>query len=333
MYSSDDKTMTDDETLSLSELADMDGAKVPEFAEGEFEKKAADLPGPDASKDGADEIKTERKSEVKGGDSPAATSDGGKEKPATEATEEEKSKVFPSAAQVFGISEDQLQTEFNRFKADKLFKKVFIELTDPQLKKEAFLSKLAEAVAYNLGGVTVLPDALPTALKDKPAIDVYVAVCYPYGAESFEVKKVLVKKALATSVSGVVLYFGQFEYRLKKRRQLVREYKKLLGYGKRKKVIVAVNVESLTPAEMQDISSLLFEAGAKEVRAVVSDIRKEDIALDKFVKSADGKFDITVTTGKTDDKCMVTALNLGASAVACENAVEVAKCFKDMLNL
>ena len=299
MSFSDDNIPMGEEKESMKELADMDGAAVPEFAQAEFEKKAAGLPGPD--------------------DNAAAATPTAKQS--------------PSAAQVLGVSEDQLQTEFNRFKADKLLQKVVMDLVYPNISKDELLKKTGETVSYKLGGVTVLPDMLPAVLKSKIETEIYVAVCYPFGAETFETKKYMLKKARAKKIAGVVLCFDNYELSEKKPKAIVNEYKKLLGMCKNKKFTVAVNLDGMPIKDMLAVIDILYAAQVKSVRAMVSDLNRGGIALENFVKGAAGKFETTAAARIADPEKVVDAFSKGVNTFACSNAVEVAASFRDLLNL
>ena len=317
-YSGDEMPMSE-EKESMKELADLDGAKVPEFAQAEFEKKAGGLPDP--STDGA--AATTSGAAQTGG---ATATTGG-------ATYEPTTKQTPSAAQVLGVSEDQLQTEFNRFKADKLLKKVVMDLVYPNMSKDEIVKKVGEAVSYKLGGVTVLPDMLPAVLKSKTETDIYLAVCYPFGAETFETKKYLLKKARAKNVAGAVLCFDNYELSEKKPKAIIAEYKKLSGYFKKKTFTVAVDLDGMAIKDMLSVIEILYAAQIKSVRAMVSDLDKGSIALENFVKGADGKFEVTAATHSADPEKVVDVFAKGVSLFACANAVETAASFRELLNL
>ena len=310
-----DERTTYDEAESLTELADMDGAAIPEFAEEEFEAKAKDLPDADlpTEEETAEEKVGQTKEEVE----EKSVGNGG----------------APDAAKVFGISEEQLQSEFNRYKADKLFKKINMRLTDPSLDKDEIAERLNEAAAYNLGGVTVLPNALGAMTKANFLLPVAVTVGYPFGAETFEAKKYLVKKAFARPVEKVIVYFDKFDLKLKKKRQNAREYKKLMSYRRNKQFVVAVVTDGLTSSEMKEIADILAEAGVTCVEAVSSANGKQDNVFEHFLTAAAERFSVSAVNRSLGTEDIITLLNLGADNVACDNAVEVVKVFRERLNI
>lgn len=241
--------------------------------------------------------------------------------------------AIANAANVFGVSEGELQNEFNRFKAEKLFKKIVLDLTLKTLTKDELKRLIGDAAALGLKGVTVLPSALNYAVEVSSGAKLYVAVDCPYGAETFKAKKFLVKKAVSSPAAGVELYFDGFTLELKKKQLLVREYKQLKACAKKKQFVVAVNVDGMSAADMLLVNEILFEAGITEVKAVSKSLSANDHSLEGFIKAAAGKFAVTACAREGDADRVIGVFNLGVNFVACSNATDLAKAFKEKLGV
>ena len=237
------------------------------------------------------------------------------------------------AAKVFGVSEGELQNEFNRYKAEKLFTKIAVELTNPELCAEEISKKLGEAAAFGLSFATVLPNSFPFAIKARQRIDLVISVCYPFGAATFKEKRKLVKHATTTAAKGVELCFDNFSVREIKKPALIREYKKLLKNAKKKRFIVNVAVGELTPAEMKNISDILFAAGVKEIKLTLFDGARGETDLITFMKFLKDRFVVTVCLDTEDTETVMNALSDGAAFVSCYKAVAVGKSFKEKLDV
>lgn len=236
-------------------------------------------------------------------------------------------------AKVFGVSVDQLQTEFNRYKANKLFRKMRVDFLDNTLNKEQLVRKLGEAEDFTFGGVTLLPNAVPTAVKNNIAIPYSVALSYPYGADGYNEKKYMIKQAVKTPISGIELFFDNFSLTEKKKSALVREYKWLKWHARRRKLTVCVRLNGLTPNDMKLIAEVLSAAKIGSVKLVSEDLKKDDFILTSFLGAYKDVFNVVVSgnTDKTDE--VINYLGLGVEAFSSANAVELAKNFKAMLEV
>lgn len=308
-----------DEVESLKELADLDGAAVSSLAAEEFEKKAQGLPGPDQV------VSDFSAGEEKSSDSGAAPQEeptGQPEQPASALT----------SADVFGVSENELQTEFNRFKADKLFKKIYADFTDPYMDKHALLSGLKEARALGLGGSVILPNTAKYVAKSGEAVGTLVAVDCPYGADTFKNKKYLTKQAIKSAASGAVVYFDLFGMCLKKKSVVVSEYKKLCALGKKKQMAVALDLSGLSSDQVTQAAAILADAGVGRVFAI-ADVEKDAYDLSSFIGTAKGKVEIIAALGVITGEQAAQILSSGADGVSCRNASEVTSSLKDILGL
>lgn len=239
-----------------------------------------------------------------------------------------------NAAKVFGVSDDQLQTEFNRFKADKLMKKMISDMCRPTCTQEALIAGIAEAADYKLGGVAVLPNMLSFAVKEcaGKVLPLFVAVGCPFGADDFDVKKYLIKKYADKPVNGIICYFDAFTFKTKKTKALVRDYKKLLSCARKKTFFAAVDVSAFTPSETKEVVAALFAAGIKNAY-VVCDENADIPQLEAFISAAEGKIEVVASVGATDPQKAVEIFGLGVAYLSLEDAVKTAKEFRKLLRL
>ena len=164
---------------------------------------------------------------------------------------------------VFGQSEDELRREFKEFKALKLFRKIYCDLT--LTPDDVFDDKLAEVVSLGFGGVVVFPTRVRRAKNKTGNADVKVAaaVCYPFGEEGAGVRKASVKKASASGADCVLLPTGVNAVKSGNLDFLRREIQKCLKVNKSMTVIVVIECGELTGDEIERTVRTLAAVGVK----------------------------------------------------------------------
>lgn len=146
-------------------------------------------------------------------------------------------------ASIFGQSEAELDREFRAFKASKIFRKFDYDLT-AELDPETLSLKVEEAIKYGFGNIIVTPKQVKFVkqkLKDKK-IGVYAAVCYPFGEESYGVKKYASKMAFSEGADGIYLPIGIYDVLKGRFEGVRREFAKIVRRHKRKKVFAVIEV-------------------------------------------------------------------------------------------
>ena len=231
-------------------------------------------------------------------------------------------------AKLFGMSKESLETEFKIYKADKFAARVALSVCDPYISAEETVNRVKKAVSLKLNFVTVLPNRLEASLAAaEKKIKVNVAVCFPFGSDSFAVRLYAVKKAARTAADGIEIPFDPTAERGKKDRLLQKEYAKLVKAAKKKPLTVIIEASSYTDRELCEIINSLSAAGVKAVksssgtRKVVSDAYSEE----NIAAAAKGKLSYIACVNSLTAQTLVKAFSYGAEYVASPAALEAVK--------
>ncbi|HBK01844.1 MAG TPA: hypothetical protein DDY77_02275 [Clostridiales bacterium] len=232
------------------------------------------------------------------------------------------------SAKLFGMSKESLETEFKMYKADKFAARVALSVCDPYVSAEETANRVKKAVSQKLNFVTVLPNRLGVALAAaNKGIKVNVAVCFPYGSDSFETRKYAVKKAARTAADGIEIPFDPTAERGRKNKILIKEYAKLVKAAKKKPLTVIIEASSYTDRELSEIINSLAEAGVKAVksssgtRKVVADAYSEE----NVAKAAKGKLSYIACFNSLTAEMLVKSFSYGAELVASPTALDAVK--------
>lgn len=366
----DYENVSADEVESLNELAKLDGAGIPSLASEEYLKKiekyddfgedtevkpAVELD--DKQAEAVEDEKQSSKEEEQNMNEQNTTNENKQTDAKTNSVEKEpleepavssavsttadnkedkpNGEGLTKAAEVFGMSKAELEDEFKRYKANRLFSKVILDLTNVDLSYKEALRRLGDASTYNIYSATVLPNFVTMALKSTPNILLNVAVGYPYGVETLAVKKYMVKQAVKRNVSGVVVYIDTNAYKEMKKRVLAKELKKLRKSAKKKNFAVAVEISKLTTEELQMLSSAIIQAEITEVVALPNSKNGlvDEYALIRLCGMAKDKFSVIASAPLGEAESVINFYEAGIARFACENAVELAKSFKQKLGV
>lgn len=231
-------------------------------------------------------------------------------------------------AKLFGMSKESLETEFKIYKADKFAARVALSVCDPYISAEETVTRVKKAVSLKLNFVTVLYNRLEASLAAaEKKIKVNVAVCFPFGSDSFAVRLYAVKKAARTAADGIEIPFDPTAERGKKDRLLQKEYAKLVKAAKKKPLTVIIEASSYTDRELSEIINSLSAAGVKAVksssgtRKVVSDAYSEE----NIAAAAKGKLSYIACVSSLTAQTLVKAFSYGAEYVASPAALEAVK--------
>lgn len=231
-------------------------------------------------------------------------------------------------AKLFGMSKESLETEFKIYKADKFAARVALSVCDPYISAEETVTRVKKAVSLKLNFVTVLSNRLEASLAAaEKKIKVNVAVCFPFGSDSFAVRLYAVKKAARTAADGIEIPFDPTAERGKKDRLLQKEYAKLVKAAKKKPLTVIIEASSYTDRELSEIINSLSAAGVKAVksssgtRKVVSDAYSEE----NIAAAAKGKLSYIACVSSLTAQTLVKAFSYGAEYVASPAALEAVR--------
>ena len=265
---------------------------------------------------------------IKNGQTDDHEEDGGQEADIPEGEQPQKT---PTAAELFGVSEEQLKTEFNRYKADKLFERVCLCVPENPTDFGAAVRNAVECDSLGLGGVAVLPNMLAKVMRAGIGREIYVLVGYPYGADTFRCKKYLLKQAATTKATGVILSFDRSCLSIKNGRAAVREYEKYLSLCRRKKFSVMIDVDKMTEGDLNAALGILADAGVERAIAEVTDPKTAEYEIDEFVALGRGKFETSVFARYLSANDAIELFLKGFEKIFSYNACEMAKSFKQSL--
>lgn len=179
-------------------------------------------------------------------------------------TGEEDSKVsgLRQTALAFGQSEEEISCEFKIFKAAKLYGKVYCNLTET-FDCDEFCNKIAELSDLGFGGALVLPSyTVRTRVKfDGYGGDVFVAVCFPFGEESYGVKKLAVKRAIYDGATKILVPVGVRAIKESDFYSISKEFKKCVKINSSVKITALVDCDTLTADEIERTVKALSGVG------------------------------------------------------------------------
>ena len=323
---------TADEEESLKELAKLDGAKNPLYADNEYSSLAKDL-GESETVEKVEEVDDYadgelKKSAVNG----VIGEDIGK---APEDFADNDKSNFSTSAKVFGISDDQMESEFKTYKAGKLFKKLGVMLTDPYMRINEFENSIASAIALGLDSVSVLPNRLSAAIKTAAGkINIYVCVSFPYAVDDHKTKLYSIKKAVKSAAYGVELPLNVSDLSERKIKAVVKEYKKYRSIAKNKDFVLIADIEAMSPTDVGSLAKICREAGVKTVKTscALNGSKVDEYALNNLRSVLGNEVKIIAASASDDGKKVIEIFASGADVFSAPNAISLAKSLKDSIN-
>lgn len=238
---------------------------------------------------------------------------------------------FNDTAKLFGVSEEKLTAEFNAYKAAKLFKRINLLAISPKLTVKEMQGIIKSAIDSGLESVTVLPSKAQEAKKiAADRIQIRVACCYPFGAETFAVKLKSVKAAAKIKPYAVEIPFELGDLAQKKTKQIVKEWKKLIKAAGKSAVYMVADIDLLSAHEITSICELAKELQLKlkTSTCVLSD-GNYDFQSSTLAAFNGVKLEMTQKVPTSEE-----TLNMfvsGAETVSSANALEAVKGIKRLL--
>ena len=242
--------------------------------------------------------------------------------------------AFYSSAKVFGVSEEQMESEFKSFKAGKLFERISLMLTDPFIPLAEFKNKLLAAVTMGFNSVTVLPNRLSVALKTvEGKLPVFVFVSYPYCVDDIKTRTFALKRVIRSSAEGVEMPINVVDLSERKLRSVIAEYKKYRKTARKKQFVLVIDVEKTSPTELGMIAAILKGAGIKFVKtsAAVGESRVDEYVLNNLKSSLGDGVKVIACSSSDEGKDVIGIFSCGADKFSSPNAIEIAKSIKDNL--
>lgn len=238
---------------------------------------------------------------------------------------------FNDTAKLFGVSEEKLTAEFNAYKAAKLFKRINLLAVSPKLTVKEMQGVIKSAIDLGLESVTVLPSKAQEAKKiatDK--IQIRVACCYPFGAETFFVKLKSVKTAAKIKPYAIEIPFELGDLAQKKPKQIIKEWKKLIKAAGKAAVYMVADIDLLSAHEITSICELVKELQVKlKTSTCVLSEGNYDFQSSTLAAFNGVKLEMTQKAPTSEE-----TLNMfvsGADTVSSANALESVKGIKRLL--
>ncbi len=301
------------DTLSLAQNSDGATLSYVEKAEGE-----------DVARQGSEIISDDQNSEsfqVKNED-------------VAEADEADKKPSLYDTAKIFGVSEESLTSEFNAFKAAKLFKRMNLMLCDNKISDAELKNMIKSAAETGFESVTVLPTRVKNAVVfSEKKIPVRAAVCYPFGSEVLKVKIAALKAAVKSGATFVEIPFDVYALSNKKLRGVIKEWKTLVKKaGKKVQVIMVVDVDTLTLSEINSVVKICKDAGVTKIKtsSCLSDGDAANFTVGGVGLAFDGvKYEVALKNPTADNALLM--FRSGAETFSTPNAISIAKEIKVIL--
>ncbi len=364
----DDYDITKDEVESLKELASLDGATVPILAEEEYEKQISQFENfgekrveEDLAQSAKEQEVLEENSSLENGESEEKSADnsintensekkdeqmaeiketsGGaidvqNKTPLEEKAASSTSESLGTAAKVFGISNEQLEAEFIKQKADRLFSKIELMLCDPFMAEAEILKRAKEAKDLGLSKISVLP-ALIKKVKAVTGgtIPIAVACSYPYGVEAQSTIKYAIKKAVKSGADAIEVPFVYSDICQKKTKAVAKIYEKYRKLCKTKKFVLVCEIAKMTPNEIEELAKIINYAKITSVKtsAGLEGALIDEYVLPTFKKALLAEVELIACEYKGKSENAIRAFNSGADKYASVNASSIARTIKEDL--
>ena len=171
-------------------------------------------------------------------------------------------------ASLFGQSEMELQKEFGSYKAKKIYKRLNVFIDGSTLLKDEIVSKLKLATKYGFYGASVFLRhvALAKSYLKGSGVKVRALVGYPFGLDDYKTTQCALKQAVEKGADEVILQIPSYSVKNGELKELAKTVKKLQKYLRKKPLILSLDAQSLTIAEIEsavcalssiDISSII----------------------------------------------------------------------------
>ena len=175
---------------------------------------------------------------------------------------------FNETAKIFGVSEEKLLSEFNSYKAVKLFKRTNLSLLDNKIRQSQFSSYIKNAINYGIQSITVSESLFLDCKKAVSGSDIKIRVCcnYPFGYGLLKNKLKVVSKFAKLGADGIELCFDISDLYFKRQQQIVREWKRLRKKAGKIQLIMVVDFDILTLDEVGEILQIAKKSGVQLIK-------------------------------------------------------------------
>lgn len=164
-------------------------------------------------------------------------------------------------SELFGQSEEEVLKEFGYYKAKKLYSKLDYIIDEPQITVDEFKSRCLIAEKYGFKSVTVLPTFVGLAkniLKGKNVL-VRALISYPFGEDLDKVKYYSVKKTVQMGADAFLIMVSVNKIKRGLYKLVAKDVKKIVKYSGKKQVTVMLDLDYLTPLEIESSAKAIVK--------------------------------------------------------------------------
>lgn len=239
------------------------------------------------------------------------------------------------SARVFGMSERQLEKEFNAFKFKKLVSHIDYELTDPLITTEELKKKLSDAKSYGFNSAVVLPNKLDGIRKsNRNGVKICAVIGYPLGESTAKVKVCEMKQAIWHGAQELEVVFSISLLKDKKLRTIAFNLAKFRRVAGKRYLKIDLDTSNLTAVETDEALKLIIESKADMVRLSMNNYGEISLpVMANAVAKCAGKCRLEIAGALLDCNDAAEALKTGADRIAAPNAVEIAVKMRSNLEL
>ena len=249
--------------------------------------------------------------------------------------EENNDRGIKNAARLFGVSEDVMEDEFISFKAEKIIKRLNLDLGGHAHGNDVLRGEILSAAEAGFGSVTVPAARIADGVSfSRSKISVRAAVSYPFGGDTFRAKAVAVRESARQRCAAIEVTLAPFEVTQKKRSTLLREWKKLKRLSAKAMLIMAVDISNLSLSDLKKLADVSKVAGVSllKISKKMDKVPPMDLSIDGLFGGL-GPMGVEVCVNAAGARPVFAALRSGARSVSVKSATAAAAAIKKELAL
>lgn len=187
------------------------------------------------------------------------------------------------SAKIFGISEKQLERQFNVFKYKKLVAQFDYLIENNNLSSNEILNKCNDAIKYGFNSVVTYPDKVLFVKKKLPKLNVCALIGYPNGNGDLKCNVNEIKKSVRSGAKEINVVFDLSLLKDRKYRMANKYLKKYRRVAGKNKLIISINIVALSEEELNHILKLII---ANKVDSVCFTCTGDGIIFEQTLKNA-----------------------------------------------
>lgn len=163
-------------------------------------------------------------------------------------------------ASLFGQSEYELKKEFGSYKAKKISNKLTYFIEAGALKEHVY-KQVQTADKLGFYGVTLYPTmvSLAKSVLKSSSVKIRALISYPFGEECYKTVKASVKSAFENGASEIIITLSTYLIKNGNLDEICKIVKKAIKIARKKEVYVLIDLDLLTPSEIELVIKKLLE--------------------------------------------------------------------------